>query len=77
MEPLTYVACGTAFMFGLKRWIEGPANSATPDLSDSIVIVTGANTGVGFTAATEIARLNPKALILACRSKERGDEAVK
>ena len=24
----------------------------------------------------EIARLNPKALILACRSKERGEDAV-
>jgi len=39
--------------------------------------VTGANTGVGFTAAKEMAKLNPKVLILACRSKERGEEAVR
>jgi len=74
---IVYLTSTIVFLFALKRWIEGPASSAHPDLKESIVIVTGANTGVGFTAATEIARLKPKALILACRSKERGEEAVR
>ena len=47
------------------------------DLSGKTVIVTGANIGLGFEASKHFARMNPKKLILACRSKERGEAALK
>lgn len=46
------------------------------DLTGKTVIVTGANNGLGFEAAKHFARMNPGKLILACRSKERGQTAL-
>lgn len=46
------------------------------DLSDKVVIVLGANTGLGFEAAKHFATMNPGKLILACRSPERGSVAL-
>jgi retinol dehydrogenase-12 len=47
------------------------------DLAGKTVIVTGANSGIGFEAAKHFARMNPGRLILACKSKERGEAALK
>ncbi|KAF8961516.1 NAD(P)-binding protein [Flammula alnicola] len=46
------------------------------DLQGKTVIVTGANNGIGFEAAKHFACMNPGKLILACRSKERGEVAL-
>ena len=40
------------------------------------IIVTGANTGLGFDAAQHFVRLGAARVILACRSQARGDAAV-
>ncbi|KDR67612.1 hypothetical protein GALMADRAFT_257837 [Galerina marginata CBS 339.88] len=48
----------------------------TADLTGKTVIVTGANIGLGFEAAKHFARMNPGKLILACRSKEKGEAAL-
>lgn len=40
-----------------------------------VCIITGANSGIGFEAATRMARLGYH-VVLACRSAERGNEAV-
>ena len=45
-----------------------------PDLSGKIAVVTGANTGLGFKSALELARKNAL-VIIACRSEEKGKEA--
>ena len=45
------------------------------DVTDKIAVVTGANTGIGFHTAKILAKANAK-VILACRSKERGEKAV-
>jgi len=47
------------------------------DLSGKTVIVTGANIGLGFETAKHFARMNPGKLVLACRNKEKGLEALK
>jgi retinol dehydrogenase 12 len=56
---------------------KGPPPITKVDLSGKVVVVTGANTGLGYDAAKHFAGMNPKKLILACRSEERGKEALK
>lgn len=46
-----------------------------PDLTGKVAIVTGANSGIGFEAARELARKGA-ATVLACRSVERGQRAL-
>ena len=65
------LCCCAAF----KRWVDGPVNGYKPSLERKVVIVTGANTGIGFTAALEMAKLKPKMLILGCRDPKRGEDA--
>ena len=43
----------------VKRLTTGPWNSNHPSLAGKVVIVTGANAGVGYDAAAELALLNP------------------
>ncbi|KXN83073.1 WW domain-containing oxidoreductase [Leucoagaricus sp. SymC.cos] len=46
------------------------------DLKGKTVIIVGANAGLGFEAAQHFARMGAGKLILACRSKEKGQAAV-
>ncbi|TFK23420.1 retinol dehydrogenase 12 [Coprinopsis marcescibilis] len=47
----------------------------TADLTGKTVLVIGANTGIGYQAAKHFADMNGK-VVIACRSKERGEAAV-
>ncbi|VDC06484.1 unnamed protein product [Peniophora sp. CBMAI 1063] len=49
---------------------------AKADLSNKIVMVIGANIGLGFEATKHFARMKPARLILACRSEEKGKLAI-
>lgn len=49
----------------------------TEDLSGRLVLITGANVGLGFEAAKHFASMNPERLIIACRSEAKGKQAVK
>ena len=60
----------------LKRYFNGGRNVHYPDLTGKIVVITGANTGLGYISAREMAKLNAKHIILACRSEQRGTDAV-
>ena len=67
-----------------------PLPIAKTDLTDRTVIVTGnffsfpnlslfsgSNVGLGLEAARHLARMSPKKLILACRSTDKGNTAVR
>jgi NAD(P)-dependent dehydrogenase (short-subunit alcohol dehydrogenase family) len=45
------------------------------DLTDKTVIITGASSGIGKAAAIQLARLGAS-VVLACRSKARGEQAA-
>jgi retinol dehydrogenase 12 len=47
------------------------------DLSKKTVVVIGANTGLGLETARHFANMGAGRLILGCRSKERGEAALK
>ncbi|KAH9969289.1 hypothetical protein BGW80DRAFT_1177028 [Lactifluus volemus] len=47
------------------------------DLTGKTVVVVGANVGLGFEAAKHFASMNPKRLVLACRSQRKGQAAVR
>ena len=60
----------------LKKYFNGTANKAFRDLTGQIIIITGANTGIGFETAKEIAKAGAT-IILACRDEKRGKDAEK
>ena len=46
------------------------------NLKNKIVVITGANTGLGFITVSEMCKLNPRTIVLACRNPDRGHAAV-
>jgi FlaA1/EpsC-like NDP-sugar epimerase len=73
MEPYIVaiiVIVATIIVLGLLRiYFNGGKNIHKPFLTGQIVVITGANTGIGFNAAQEMAKLQPEKIILACRSE--------
>ncbi|KAJ3890061.1 hypothetical protein GG344DRAFT_78194 [Lentinula edodes] len=66
-----------ALYFAIFKQIKSLPPVLQADLTGKVVLVTGANTGLGFEAARHFARMNPQKLILACRSEEKGNQAVR
>ncbi|KAK4555522.1 hypothetical protein LTR86_007274 [Recurvomyces mirabilis] len=52
-----------------------PPKDTTPSFAGKTLIITGANTGVGYEAALKFARLGTQRLILAVRSLKKGEDA--
>jgi len=48
----------------------------TANLKGKTVVVTGANIGIGFETAKHFAQMDPGKLIIACRSRQKGEEAL-
>jgi NAD(P)-dependent dehydrogenase (short-subunit alcohol dehydrogenase family) len=60
---------------GRKEMGDNWTTANMPDLAGKIIIVTGANSGIGFEAAREFARKNAQT-ILACRNMDKGQAAL-
>ncbi|KAJ3997795.1 hypothetical protein F5050DRAFT_1875675 [Lentinula boryana] len=65
-----------ATLFAFLQQLKPLPHVLQADLTGKVVIVTGANTGLGFEAAKHFAKMNPKKVILACRSEEKGEQAI-
>ena len=61
----------------LNCWGNGAVNKHSPSQAGKIILITGANTGLGYIAANEISKLGAEKIILACRNEARGEEAVR
>ncbi|KAJ3863526.1 MAG: hypothetical protein NXY57DRAFT_1001009 [Lentinula lateritia] len=48
----------------------------TGDLTGKTVMITGANSGIGFEAAKHFATMNPTRLIVVCRSVEKAQDSI-
>jgi NADPH:quinone reductase-like Zn-dependent oxidoreductase len=70
------IALSVVVLALLKRFFNGGKNIHYPDLTGKIVVITGANTGLGYISAREMAKLKAEKVILACRSEQRGTDAV-
>ena len=64
-------------IFFLNIYFNGGVNRHSEPQTGKVIVITGANTGLGFVAAEELARLDPYKIILACRDETRGLEAVR
>ncbi|XP_044738480.1 retinol dehydrogenase 13-like [Chrysoperla carnea] len=71
-------AVGTAIgiSFIIKDYMGGPRYENKNRIDDKVVIITGANTGIGKETARELAKRGGK-IVMACRDMEKCEEARK
>ena len=74
---LQYAAVFASFLGAVKFYMSGGKNKYYPGLHEKVIIITGANTGIGYQTAREMLKLQPHKIILACRDQTRGQNAVK
>lgn len=73
-----YYVLPTVLIFAiLRRWrtFKWGTCSNTVKLGNKVVIITGANSGIGFETAKELAKRGAK-IILACRNLEKANDAI-
>ncbi|EMC96839.1 hypothetical protein BAUCODRAFT_34238 [Baudoinia panamericana UAMH 10762] len=52
-----------------------PPKETRPSFAGRTIVITGANTGLGYEAALKFVQLDAKRVILACRSVQKGEDA--
>ena len=73
----------SAFLYGVRclrtrSWVNVHSDPILrkKSLKGKVVIVTGANTGLGKSAALDFAARDPAKLVLACRNLDSGNNAA-
>ena len=75
MWPLILTTVGVVLvLWMIRRWVAGAVCQSKAKLDGKMVIITGANTGIGKETAIDLAKRNAR-VILACRSQEKGKKA--
>lgn len=61
-----------------SQWAKAPQYGLefSPAVQDKIIVITGGNTGLGLSAACQIAKYKPKVLIITSRDEKKGQVAV-
>ena len=74
---VSFITAGLAFVYyRLRCYFAGGVCKNNVSMKGKTVIITGANTGLGKEVALDLARRQAR-VILACRSLEKGEQAVK
>jgi len=60
----------------MPRWFQGPRCLNTLRLDSKVVVITGANTGIGKETARELSRRGAE-VVMACRDLQKAEEAAK
>jgi NAD(P)-dependent dehydrogenase (short-subunit alcohol dehydrogenase family) len=80
MEPFIWgiIAGVLALLFLIiicKCKVNGVKNPHKPDMTGKVVIITGANIGLGLESAKQLAKLNAT-IVMACRSEPKANAAI-
>eukprot|EP00455_Lapot_gusevi_P023309 TRINITY_DN2421_c0_g3_i5.p1 TRINITY_DN2421_c0_g3~~TRINITY_DN2421_c0_g3_i5.p1 ORF type:complete len:263 (+),score=74.93 TRINITY_DN2421_c0_g3_i5:97-885(+) len=77
VERMSLLGAATAIgLYGVRKYFAGGVCHSSAKLDGKVVIITGANTGIGFETALDLAGRNAR-VILACRDMERCEAAVR
>ena len=72
-ENAIAIVIGTVVILAITKWyFKGGVNKYYPDLKGKTVVITGANTGIGYECTDVIASLGAEKVILACRNPKLG-----
>jgi len=65
-------------LFGLRMWMRGPTkgSDSTKKLDGKLVVITGANTGIGKETAIDLAKRGAR-VIICCRDMTKAEAAAK
>lgn len=72
MDYLIKGICISVLIIFIKYFFNGGTNEYWTNQEGKVIIITGANAGIGFECARELVQLNPATIIMACRDPTRG-----
>ena len=75
LQQWAIVAAASLSVYAIKRYYNGGVCHERRDLTNQVVVITGANRGIGFETAVALADMNAT-VVLACRSGPAVDKAI-
>jgi NAD(P)-dependent dehydrogenase (short-subunit alcohol dehydrogenase family) len=69
-------ALAVPVLFRIRKWFAGGINVHKPDLTGKVVLLTGANTGIGLETAKYLAQLNAT-IYITVRDDKKGLETIR